>query len=157
MVRCTSQLELCEVIGKGNPVEELDIARLPYLQAIIKETFRLHQGPFLLPRKAELKVEIEGLTIPNGAQVLVNVWAIGRDPTLWDDPYSFKPNRFLGFCFLLLFMIQVITVSEDLCFRMCPGLPLAMRMLHLMLGSLIHSFVWKLEDGVTPENMNIYG
>ncbi|KAK6251210.1 hypothetical protein SCA6_005215 [Theobroma cacao] len=34
--------------------------------------------------------------------------------------------------------------------RSCPGLPLAIRMVHLMLGGLIHSFDWKLEDGVTP-------
>lgn len=150
-----AQLELNEVIGKGNPVEESDIARLPYLQAIIKETFRMHPAaPLLLPRKAESDIEIEGLTVPKGAQVLVNTWAIGRDPSIWDDPNSFKPERFLG---------SEIDARgrnfELLPFgagrRICPGFPLAMRMLHLMLGSIIHSFVWKLEDGVTPQNMNM--
>ena len=150
-----AQLELNEVIGKGNPVEESDIARLPYLQAIIKETFRMHPaGPLLVPRKAESDVEIEGLTVPKGAQVLVNAWAIGRDPSIWDDPNSFKPERFLG---------SEIDVRgrnfELLPFgsgrRICPGLPLAMRMLHLMLGSIIHFFDWKLEDGVTPQSMSM--
>lgn len=50
VVLSKAQLELSEVIGKGNPVEESDIARLPYLQAIVKETFRLHQGPFTSPK-----------------------------------------------------------------------------------------------------------
>ena len=64
--------ELNQIIGKGNPVEESDIARLPYLQAIVKETFRLHPPvPLLLPRKAEADVEIQGFTVPKGAQVLV--------------------------------------------------------------------------------------
>lgn len=150
-----AQLELEQVIGKGNPVEESDIARLPYLQAIVKETFRLHPAvPLLLPRKAGADVEIEGFTVPKGAQVLVNTWAIGRDPSLWDEPSSFKPERFLGS------EIDVKGRNFELIpfgagRRVCPGLPLAMRMLHLMLGSLIHSFDWKLEDGVTPENMNM--
>ncbi|CAL2259768.1 unnamed protein product [Prunus armeniaca] len=150
-----AQLELEQVIGKGNPVEEPAIARLPYLQAIVKETFRLHPAvPLLLPRKAGADVEIEGFTVPKGAQVLVNTWAIGRDPSLWDEPNSFKPERFLGS------EIDVKGRNFELIpfgagRRVCPGLPLAMRMLHLMLGSLIHSFDWKLEDGVTPENMNM--
>ncbi|KAM4072700.1 hypothetical protein ACB094_11G158600 [Castanea mollissima] len=67
--------ELNRIIGKGNPVEEFDIARLPYLQAIVKETFRLHPPvPLLLPCKAEADVEIQGFTVPKGAQVLVNAW-----------------------------------------------------------------------------------
>ncbi|KAJ7957417.1 putative Cytochrome P450 [Quillaja saponaria] len=78
-----AQAELGKTIGKVNLVEESDIARLPYLQAIVKETLRLHPAaPFLLPRKVEKNTELCGFTIP-GAQVLVNAWAIGRDPSMW--------------------------------------------------------------------------
>ncbi|PON52449.1 Cytochrome P450, E-class, group I [Parasponia andersonii] len=150
-----AQAELERVIGKGNQVKESDIAGLPYLQAIIKETFRLHPpAPLLLPRKAETDVEVCGYTVPKGAQVLVNVWAISRDPSIWDSPNEFIPERFLE---------SNVDVKgrhfELLPFgggrRICPGLPLATRMVHLMLGSLIHSFDWKLEGGVEPESMNM--
>ena len=147
--------ELNQIIGKGNPVEESDIARLPYLQAIVKETFRLHPPvPLLLPRKAEADVEIQGFTVPKGAQVLVNAWAIGRDSSIWENPNSFKPERFIGS------EIDVKGRNFELIpfgagRRICPGLPLAIRMLHLMLGSLIHTFDWKLEDGFKPEDMSM--
>ncbi|KAM5569766.1 geraniol 8-hydroxylase-like [Rosa sericea] len=152
-----AQAELKQVIGKGKLVEESDIVRLPYLQAIIKETFRLHPTiPFLLPRKAGANIEIGGYIIPKNAQVLINVWAIGRDPLIWENPSLFKPERFLG----LEDQIDVTGRNFELIpfgggRRICPGLPLAMRMLPLMLGSLLNCFDWKLEDGVVPETINM--
>ncbi|KHN29573.1 Cytochrome P450 76C2 [Glycine soja] len=150
-----AKAELENTIGKGNLVEASDIARLPYLQAIVKETFRLHPAVPLLPRKAEVDLEMHGYTVPKGAQVLVNMWAIGRDPKLWDNnPSLFSPERFLGS------EIDFRGRSFELTpfgagRRMCPGLPLAIRLLFLMLGLLINSFDWMLEDGIKPEDMNM--
>lgn len=149
--------ELEETVGMGKPIEESDIARLPYLQAVIKETLRLHPpAPFLLPRKAKADVELNGYTIPKGAQVLINEWAICRDPKVWDNPNLFSPERYLdqskkldikGQCF------QLTPFGSGR--RICPGMPLAIRMLHLMLGSLVNSFDWKLENGMKPEDMDM--
>ncbi|XVE64955.1 hypothetical protein DITRI_Ditri07aG0143000 [Diplodiscus trichospermus] len=144
-----------QTIGKGNPVDESNINRLPYQQAIIKETFRMHPAiPLLLPRRAGADAEICGFTEPEGAQVLVNAWAMGRDPSLWESPSAFMPERFLG--------SEIDVKGRDFELipfgagrRMCPGLPLANRMLHLMFGSLIHSFDWKLEGGMSPKDINM--
>lgn len=147
--------ELEKQLGKGNPMEESDIARLPYLQAVVKETLRLHPAvPLLIPRKASVDVQISGFIVPKGAQVLVNAWAIGRDASTWENPYSFKPERFLGLDVDVKGRnFELIPFGAGR--RICPGLPLAIRMLHLMLGSLIKSFDWKLESEVTTENMDM--
>ncbi|KAH9657550.1 cytochrome P450 76C4 [Citrus sinensis] len=141
-----AKLELKQTLGKGSPIDESDIARLPYLQAVVKETFRLHPAvPLLIPRKASEGVEIASVTVPKGAQVFVNVWAIGRDENIWDNPHSFKPERFLGSDVDFKGQnFELIPFGAGR--RICPGLPLAIRMLYLMLGSLINSFDWKLED-----------
>ncbi|XP_057431025.1 geraniol 8-hydroxylase-like [Lotus japonicus] len=147
--------EMKKIIGKGKPVEESDIARLPYLQAVIKETFRLHPPvPFLIPRKANANVEICGYTIPKDAHVLFNVWAIGRNSSIWENANLFSPERFLSS------EIDIKGHHYELTpfgagRRICPGVPLAMRTLYLMLGSLINCFNWKLEDGVTIDDMNM--
>ncbi|CAN1258633.1 Geraniol 8-hydroxylase [Linum perenne] len=147
--------ELHQTIGKDNHLHESDVIRLPFLQAIVKENFRLHPaGPLLVPRKARSEVEIFGFTVPKGSQVIINAWAIGRDPTIWDNPNSFMPERLMG---------SEIDVGgnnfELIPFgggrRICPGLPLAMRMLHMMLGSLVHWFNWKLVDGVDPMSLDM--
>ncbi|KAG5536743.1 hypothetical protein RHGRI_024241 [Rhododendron griersonianum] len=150
-----AQEEMDKFIGKGRPVEEVDLARLPYLHAIVKETFRLHPPtPLLLPRKAEEDVDLCGFRVPKGAQVLVNAWAIGRDPGTWDNPELFWPERFLG--------SDVDVKGQDFELipfgagrRICPAVSLANRMLQLMLASLVHSFEWKLEDGIGAEDVDM--
>ncbi|KAK6115941.1 hypothetical protein DH2020_008210 [Rehmannia glutinosa] len=146
--------ELRSVIGQNKQVEESDISKLPYLRALIKETFRFHPaGPLLIPRKAVDDAEINGYTIPKNTQILVNAWAIGRDSSIWSNPDSFEPERFLG--------SEIDFKGQDFMLipfgsgrRMCPGLPLADRMLHLMVASLIHNFDWKLEQGVKLEDLD---
>ena len=88
------------------------------------------------------------------AQVFVNEWAIGRDPDSWDNPNLFSPERFLGS------KLDIKGQSFQLTpfgggRRICPGMPLAIRMLHLMLGSLINFFDWKLENDMKPEEMDM--
>ncbi|GMH29836.1 hypothetical protein Nepgr_031679 [Nepenthes gracilis] len=149
-----ARAELRHIIGNGNLDKEEDIAQLPYLQAVVKETLRLHPAvAFLIPRKVSMDVHISGYTVPKGAQVLVNVWAMGREESVWEAANSFIPERF---------MESNIDVKggnfELLPFgagrRICLGMPLANRMVPYMLGSLIHSFNWKLEDGIVHMNMD---
>ncbi|XP_027363028.1 geraniol 8-hydroxylase-like [Abrus precatorius] len=154
-VMLKAKRELQQTIGSGIPIEESDISKLPYLQAIIKETLRLHPPvPFLLPRKADRDVEIRGYTIPKDAQVLVNVWTICRDPTLWENPTLFSPERFVGSD------IDVKGQNFELApfgsgRRICPGMLLGNRMLLLMLGSLVNSFDWKLQDDSEEKDMDM--
>ena len=147
--------ELEKVLGKDGFVQELDISKFPFLQAIVKETFRLHPpGPFLVPHKAETVVEICGFTVPKNAQILVNVWAMGRDPSIWTDPNIFLPERFLEHTTDFKGQdFELIPFGAGR--RICPGFPLANKMVHLMLASLVHCFHWRLADEMKPEDINM--
>jgi len=112
------------------------------LQLAIKETMRLHPPlPFLLPRQCKKKCELLGHEIPAKARVVVNAWAIGRDPRHWEDPREFKPEGFEG---------NEIdfkgTNFEFLPFgasrRMCPGMQFGLGIVELPLArtTLIGSF-----------------
>ncbi|MCD7464889.1 hypothetical protein HAX54_000159 [Datura stramonium] len=150
-----AQVELAEVIGKGKSIEEANISRLPYLQCIIKETLRMHpSAPFLVPRKVEQDVELCDYIIPKGSQVLINVWMIGRDSTFWEDPLVFKPERFLSSDLDMCRQdFELIPFGAGR--RICPGLPLALRMTPIILGSLLNSFNWKLEADTGPEELDM--
>ena len=82
-----AQAELDEVIGRNRRVEESDTERLPYLRAVVKEVLRLHPtAPLLIPHRADSSCEIGGFVIPRHTQVIVNMWAIARDPEIWNEP-----------------------------------------------------------------------
>ena len=89
--------ELEEVVGLDSLVEESHLPKLHYLDAVIKETFRLHPPlPFLVPRSPSQSSTIGEYYVPKGTQVLLNVWVIHRDPKLWENPLEFQPERFLN-------------------------------------------------------------
>ncbi|KAK9068011.1 hypothetical protein SSX86_012122 [Deinandra increscens subsp. villosa] len=138
------QDELTEVIGMKNIVKESQLPKLTYLDAVIKETFRLHPPlPFLIQRCPDESCKVGGYTIPKGTIVYINIWAIQRDPQNWTNPLEFKPERFLNhkwdyngnnFKFLPFGSGR----------RICPGIPLGEKMLVYILASLLHSFDWSL-------------
>ncbi|CAN6585073.1 unnamed protein product [Malus baccata var. baccata] len=153
------QQELDQVVGRDRLVTESDLPNLTYLQAVIKETFRLHPStPLSLPRMATESCEINGFHIPKGATLLVNVWAISRDPDQWSEPLEFRPERFMsggekpnvdvrGNDF------EVIPFGAGR--RICAGMSLGLRMVSLMTATLVHGFDWTLADGLTPEKLNM--
>ncbi|XP_049936118.1 geraniol 8-hydroxylase-like [Nymphaea colorata] len=151
----TTQLELTQTVGTERLVKESDIQKLPYLQALVKETLRLHPPvPLLIPHRADVTTEVSGFTVPKNTQVLVNAWAIGRDPASWENATSFLPERFLN--------SDVNFKGKDFHFipfgagrRICPGMPLGVCMAHLVLASLLHSFSWTLPDGMGPEQLDV--
>ncbi|PHT71045.1 Cytochrome 76A2 [Capsicum annuum] len=147
--------EISEVVGPNRKFEESDIDNLPYMQAVIKESLRLHPPlPFLIPRETVQDTKFMGYDIPKDTRVLVNTWAIGRDPECWEDPMSFKPERFLGSKLDVKGQhYELIPFGAGR--RICVGLPLGHRMMHFALGSLLHEFEWELPDCVSPKSINM--
>ncbi|XP_058104611.1 carnosic acid synthase-like [Magnolia sinica] len=141
--------ELDAVVGTDSIVEESHVPKLHYLGAVMKEVLRLHPAlPLLVPHCPSLTCTVGGYTVPKGARVFVNVWAIHRDPLTWANPSEFDPERF-------------ITATNKWDYggsdfryfpfgsgrRICAGIPMADRMVMYALASLLHSFEWRLPDG----------
>ncbi|XP_019180699.1 PREDICTED: cytochrome P450 CYP82D47-like [Ipomoea nil] len=139
------QEELDTKIGKSRGIEESDINQLTYIQAVVKETFRLHPAaPLSVPHEAIQDCTINGYHIHKGTRVIPNFARIHRDPKVWVKPNEFWPERFLtthkdidvkGNHF------EIIPFGSGR--RVCPGITLGLQMVHLTLASLIQSFDMK--------------
>ena len=91
------QSDLDRTVGTERHVRESDLANLPYLAAIVKETFRLHPvAPLLIPHESASHTQVDGYDIPATTRVFINTWAMGRDPAIWKSPSEFNPDRFIG-------------------------------------------------------------
>ncbi|CAI0413629.1 unnamed protein product [Linum tenue] len=143
-----AQQELDEVVGRENIVEESHIHKLPYLNCVMKESLRLHPAlPLLVPHCPSEDTVVAGYSIPKGSRIFVNVWAIHRDPSIWEDPLEFKPERFLD-------ESRWDYSGNDLSYfpfgsgrRICAGIAMAERMFLFSLATFLHSFDWKLPEG----------
>ncbi|KAA0042853.1 7-ethoxycoumarin O-deethylase-like [Cucumis melo var. makuwa] len=133
--------ELKKVIGLNAAVEEFHFSKLCYLNAVIKETLRLHPPIFLLvPRSLTSSTTLGGYYIPKDSTLYFNLWAIQRDPKTWDNPSKFMPERFINNNNDNAMEFYPFGYGK----RSCAGVALAERMLMFILASLLHSFDWEL-------------
>ncbi|XAR50257.1 (+)-menthofuran synthase [Bertholletia excelsa] len=149
------QTEVRDVLKDRPEIMEDDLNKMHYLKAVIKEIFRLHPPiPLLVPRTAREDVRVMGYDLAAGTMVIINAWAIGRDPSLWDEAEEFRPERFLvsdidfkGHDF------QLIPFGAGR--RGCPGISFAMVLNELVLANLVHKFDWELAGGVRAEDLDM--
>ncbi|OEL25754.1 Geraniol 8-hydroxylase, partial [Dichanthelium oligosanthes] len=135
--------EIASVHGTKPTMEEANLNQLPYLQAVINETLRLHPPVPFATGLAEAAVQVQGYNIPKGTATFVNIWGICRDSEVWDEPEKFMPERFLQND-INFFGTHFELISFSAGRRICPGLPLAAKLVPLMVGSLVHHFQWTL-------------
>ncbi|KAL9320154.1 hypothetical protein ACSQ67_011993 [Phaseolus vulgaris] len=134
--------EIDRVVGPGNQVTEPDTHKLPYLQAVIKETLRLRMAiPLLVPHMNLQHAKLGGYDIPAESKVLVNAWWLANNPAHWKNPEEFRPERFLEE------ESKVEANGNDFRFlpfgvgrRSCPGIILALPILGITLGRLVQNF-----------------
>ncbi|CAI0429796.1 unnamed protein product [Linum tenue] len=139
--------------GKGI-IDQATLDELQYMKLVVKETLRLHHPPLAGPREARETMVIGGYQIPAKSRVVINSWALGRDPRYWTEPDKFYPERFLdspidykGSNF------ELIPFGAGR--RICPGLQFGVTLVNLALANLLYHFDWKLPDDMKPRDMDM--
>ena len=134
-----ARAEVDQHIGQARLIQETDLPKLKYLQNIVNETLRLFPTtPLFILHESSKDCTIGGYNIPQGTMLLVNTWAIHRDEKVWDDPTSFRPERFErpvgeGYNYIPFGMGK----------RQNPGSGLANRVVGIALGALIQCYEWE--------------
>ncbi|KAM3270139.1 hypothetical protein P3S67_030045 [Capsicum chacoense] len=100
------------------------------------------------------ETKIDGFTIPLKSKVLVNVWAIGRDPESWENPECFMPERFENSSIEFTgnhFQLLPFGAGR----RICPGMQFGMALVTLPLAHLLYKFDWKLPEGINASDLDM--
>nr|GMD88966.1 cytochrome P450 81E8-like [Ipomoea batatas] len=137
--------EIDSNVGAERLLNESDISKLPYLRCVVNETLRLCPPvPLLLPRYTTQDCVIGGYEVPKNTTLMVNAWAVHRDPGVWEEPEKFMPERF-----------EAMEKEKDQGFnykfvpfgmgrRSCPGNNMGLRTVCLALGTLVECFDWEI-------------
>ncbi|KAL0426702.1 UNVERIFIED_CONTAM: cytochrome [Sesamum latifolium] len=161
-IQCKIRDEISTVL-KGQRVTESNLHQLPYLQATVKETLRLHTPiPLLVPHMNLEEAKLGGYTIPKESKVVVNAWWLANNPAWWKNPDKFRPERFMeeeggteaavaggkvDFRFLPFGMGR----------RSCPGIILALPILGLVIAKLVSNFEIQAPPGVDKVDVSEKG
>ena len=140
-------------------VKEENLASMAYLTAVVKETLRLHPpAPLLIPHQSMADCDIDGYTIPSGTRVIINAWAISRDPKSWEKAEEFMPERFMDGGS----SVDIDFKGKDFQFtpfgagrRMCPGANFGLATINIMLANLMYCFDWMLPEGMEKEDIDM--
>jgi cytochrome P450 len=136
--------ELDAVLGGRAPSVD-DWPKLKYAEHILLESMRLYPPAYLIGREAIADCVIGGYDIPRGMTLLMPQWVVQRDPRFFDEPDSFRPERWgeerikslpkfayyplgggpricIGNQFAMMEMVLLLaTIAQKFCFRMTPG------------------------------------
>ncbi|KAJ4823750.1 hypothetical protein Tsubulata_005576 [Turnera subulata] len=146
--------EINSVVGAERLVKESDVQNLPYLRATIRETLRLHPSAPLVIRECDEDCKVNGSFIGAKTRVLVNAYAVMREPDSWANPDEFLPERFMETSEQKIGEHQMEFKGQNFRYlpfgsgrRGCPGASLAMLVMHAAVGALVQCFDWKVKDG----------
>ncbi|XP_022742017.1 cytochrome P450 89A2-like [Durio zibethinus] len=150
-------VEIKGVMGDDHEemVKEDDLQKMPYLKAVILEGLRRHPPlHFLIPHAVKEDVVFNGYLMPRNATVNFMTGDMRIDPKVWEDPMSFKPERFLstdhnedeeGFDITGSKEIKMMPFGAGR--RICPGYALAILHLEYFVANFVWNFEWKAVDG----------
>ncbi|KAH7671655.1 Trans-cinnamate 4-monooxygenase protein [Dioscorea alata] len=153
--------EMTEVL-QDEEISESNLEKLPYLQAVVKETLRLHSPiPLLVPHMNLEEAKLGGCTVPRGSKVVVNAWWLANNPEWWNKPDEFRPERFLeeecGVDATVGGKVDFRFVPFGMGRRSCPGIILALPILGLILGKLVRNFEMITPPGVDKVDVSEKG
>ncbi|PNX73591.1 cytochrome p450 [Trifolium pratense] len=150
------QDEIQNEVGNKRMVEEKDLKKFNYLDMVIDETLRLYPvAPLLVPRECRESITIDDYFIKEKTRLIVNAWAIGRDPNVWsENAEEFYPERFID-----KKMNYQGQEFESIPFgsgrRRCPGIQLGLITVKFVIAQLVHCFNWQLPYNISPSNLNM--
>ncbi|KAJ1688864.1 hypothetical protein LUZ63_013019 [Rhynchospora breviuscula] len=137
-VQSKLRAEIDSVVGSTGSINDADVAQMPYLQAVVKETLRA--------RLSNDDIQLSnGMVVPPGTTAMVNMWAITHDDSIWSNPEKFNPGRFM----VSEGGVDVDARDGDLKLapfgagrRVCPGKNLGLVTVSLWIARLLQHFEW---------------
>ena len=142
--------EVTRVVGSSRTPDLSDEDNMPYIRAVIKEILRMCPvSTSGLRHSASTDVQYAGTTFPKDTILVANVNALHWDPNRFEDPFVFKPERYLNHPQRSAYYANQADVEARDHFtfgmgrRVCPGIHIGENGLFLAVSNLIWAYQFK--------------
>ncbi|CAK9154037.1 unnamed protein product [Ilex paraguariensis] len=136
--------EIKSTVGERK-VDEKDVEKMPYLNAVVKELLRKHPPTYFSLTHAVIEpAKLGGYDIPTDTNVEIFLPGISEDPKLWTNPEKFDPDRFLSGREEadITGVTGVKMAPFGVGRRICPGLSMATVHVNLIIARMVQEFEW---------------
>lgn len=151
------------MVGSDRSPAWSDFAQLPYINCIIKEAHRWRPvSPLGVPHAVAQDDYINGMLLPKGATIVLNVWGMHHNPNSYPEPERFEPARFEKHPALAPTYAAAGEWDKRDHYgygagrRICPGIHLAERNLFIGVAKLLWAFEFTQPEGsysdIDPES-----
>ncbi|CAO2634873.1 Cytochrome P450 1A2 [Lemmus lemmus] len=147
------------VIGRDRQPRLSDRPQLPYLEAFILEIYRYTSFvPFTIPHSTTRDTSLNGFHIPKERCIFINQWQVNHDEKHWEDPFEFRPERFLtedstAINKTLSEKVMIFGLGK----RRCIGETPAKWEVFLFLAILLHQLEFSMPPGLKVDLTPTYG
>ncbi|XP_066928075.1 steroid 17-alpha-hydroxylase/17,20 lyase-like [Clytia hemisphaerica] len=147
--------EIVSKIGLKRQPVVADMEKLDYVQAVLHETNRFASiAPLNVPHKTIVDTTVRNHQIPKDTQVLFNLYSMHHDPTHWNEPEKFKPERWLNADGSLKKEKATHYIPFSAGTRVCLGKRMAEMQLFLIVTRLLVNFEVSLAAGESVPDIN---
>ncbi|XP_041377584.1 cytochrome P450 4F1-like isoform X2 [Gigantopelta aegis] len=124
-------------------IEWTDLPKLEYLTRVIKEGMRMHSPVCFIQRELTQPIEVAGKTLPAGTTCSLSIYHLHHNPTVWKDPWEFRPDRFLPENMVNQDHYAFVPFSAGP--RNCIGQNFAMNEEKVVLSRILHRFTLEVD------------
>ncbi|KAF2181442.1 m-hydroxybenzyl alcohol hydroxylase [Zopfia rhizophila CBS 207.26] len=163
-VQARAHAEIDAAIGDERSPQWSDFSKLPYINMMIKESHRWRPvSPLGVSHAVAEDDEVNGMRVPKGSTVILNVWGMHHDDQRWKAPEHFHPDRFADFPALASIYAASGEWDKRDHFgygagrRICPGIHLAERNLFIGVAKLLWAFEFKEKEGIDNDISEEHG
>jgi cytochrome P450 len=134
-----------EMVLEGREAQADDLARLVYLDQVVKESMRLYPSAWTQGRQAVEAFDLDGYHFPAGTTMMFSQWVLHRLPDVWGDPEVFRPERWDPDTGQKVPQWAYFPFGAGS--RICMGMPLAQLQIRLVLATILQRYLPRLVPG----------
>lgn len=142
--------EITETFGKTHDITPENVDKLTFVKQMIHESLRMYPPVYEVDKEALEDTTIQGLFIPKGSMIGLNIYGLHNNPDVWENPHQFDPTRWTEDRLKKVPHYRQSYIPFSLGSRDCIGKLFSLTEAPLIIAKVLQNFSIELSDPTIP-------